>query len=105
MYLVSMLLIQLLDKIQRSLAERLSDGVKVNKYQIGYVAEPQDGIVDIERILHVAVHQAWRVNECDQAEILLLGRGDLRADVIETVVDFSERLQLRIQMYCGIAEQ
>ena len=44
--------------------------------------QPGDGAVDVEGVDHVSVHQTGRVHECHQAELLLLGGGDLSRQIV-----------------------
>lgn len=44
--------------------------------------QPQDNLVHVKRILHIAVHQAWRINKRHQAEPFLSRRADLCAQVL-----------------------
>ena len=50
----------------------LSDGIEENKDEVDQVAEPEDGLVDIEWVIHVAVDQTRCVDKCHQRELLLL---------------------------------
>lgn len=47
------------------------------------LTQPQNGLVDIKGVLHVPVHKTRRVHEGHQAELLLLGGGDLGGQVID----------------------
>jgi len=89
MNLVAVALIQLLNNVEGPLAQGLANRVKVNKDQVTNVAEPEYGVVDIERILHVTVNKSWRVYERDQVEVLLLGGCDLGVDIVQTAVNLS----------------
>ena len=89
MNLVAVALIQLLNNVEGPLAQGLANRVKVNKDQVANVAEPEYGVVDIERILHVAVNKSWRVYERDQVEVLLLGGCDLGVDIVQAAVNLS----------------
>lgn len=109
--LVSTFLTQLLHDVERAFAERLTHRVEKHKHQVGLFSckknvnemfvrrsrqlqsrwlnsalqrrtQPGDGAVDAKGVDHVSVHQTGRVHECHQAELLLLGGGDLSGQIV-----------------------
>lgn len=46
------------------------------------LTERGDGVVDLEGVHHISIHQTRSVNKRHQAELLLFGGGDLSAQVI-----------------------
>ena len=103
--LVAVRHIELLDNVERAFAQRLSDRIEEDKNEVGNVAEPENGRVHVERILHVAVDETGRVDERHQAELLLLARRDLRAHVVQAVLDVHEAFHLRVQVNGRVAQQ
>lgn len=55
-----------------------------------------DGIVDIKRVHHISIHQPWSVHKRHQAEFLLLGGGNLSAQVIRDT--YNIQLQVFIKL-------
>lgn len=47
------------------------------------LTEPEDGFVDVEGILHVAVDEAGRVDKGHQAELFLFRRRDFRVEIVD----------------------
>jgi hypothetical protein len=115
-----MRLVQMFDQVECALAQCLTDWIEKHKYQIRNVAlltgvsckkgfilfkkkkskrtKPQNGLVDIERVLHVTIHQTRRVNQCQQAELLLLACRNFRTHIVQDTIDVIQRLHLGIQM-------
>ena len=60
----------------------LSYGIEEDKDEIDEIPEPEDGLVDVERVVHVAIDEAWRVHEGDEGKLFLLRRRDLGGEVI-----------------------
>jgi hypothetical protein len=103
--LVAMVLVQLLDNVECALTQCLTDRVEVDEDEVGNVAEPQDGVVHVEWVLHVAVDEARRIDERDQVEVLLLAGCDLCVDIVQAAVNLRQCFQLWIQVHCGVAKQ
>lgn len=109
--LVSTFLTQLLHDVERAFAERLTHRVEKHKHQVGLFSckkngnetfvqrsrqprsrwldselqrrtQPGDGAVHVKGVDHVSVHQTGRVHKCHQAELLLLGGGDLSGQIV-----------------------
>ena len=58
-------------------------GCKINLSSRSYqIPEPQDGLVDVERVVHVAVYQPRRVDEGNQRELFGFGCRHLGVNVI-----------------------
>ena len=77
-----MFLAQGLHDVQGAFAQRLADRIKEHEDEVYEVSQPQYGLVDVERVVHVAVDQSGGIDEGDQRELLLLRGGDLRGEVI-----------------------
>ena len=60
----------------------LSDRIEEDKDEIDEIAEPEHCLVDIERIVHVSVHETRSVHKGHQGELLLLRGRNLRRDVV-----------------------
>ena len=52
----------------------LPDGVEEDEDEVNEVAEPQECAVHVERVVHVAVDEPWRVDKRDQRKFLLFRR-------------------------------
>ena len=69
------------------------------------VSKPEDGLVDIEWIVHVSIDQSRGVDESDERELLGLGRRDLGVDVVNQPVKLSQGLEVRVQVEGGVPGQ
>ena len=69
------------------------------------VSKPEDGLVDIEWIVHVSVDQSRGVDESDERELLGLGRRDLGVDVVNQAVKLGQGLEVRVQVEGGVPGQ
>ena len=69
------------------------------------VSQPEDGLVDIEWIVHVSVDQSRGVDESDERELLGLGRRDLGVDVVNQPLKLGQGLEVRVQVESGIPSQ
>ena len=69
------------------------------------IPEPQDSLVDVERVVHVAVYQPRRVDEGNQRELFGFGCRHLGVDVINQPVELGQRLEVRVKVEGGVASQ
>ena len=100
-----MLIVELLDYIEGSFAQRLAYWVEKHKNQIRNVAEPKYCFVHVEWIFHVTVDKTRRVDESNQAELFLFACSYLGAYVLETVLNINETFQLRVEMESGVTQK
>jgi hypothetical protein len=62
-HFLRVLVVEFLNKRHRPVAQRLTDRVEKYEDQVRQGSEPQNRIIDVEVVLHVAINQAWRVHK------------------------------------------
>ena len=83
----------------------LTNRIKEHEDQVTEIRKPQYGLIHIEWVAHVSVHQSRSVYEGDEGELLLLGGGDLCGQVVHQVGHLSQGFEVRIEVKSGIAGQ
>ena len=87
------------------LSKRLNIEPKLECRRSYQIPEPQDSLVDVERVVHVAVYQPRRVDEGNQRELFGFGCRHLGVDVINQPVELGQRLEVRVEVEGGVASQ
>ena len=54
---------------------------------------------------HVSIHKPRSVHESDERELLLLGGGDLRGEIVSQVGHLGQGFEVRVEVEGGIASE
>mmetsp|Transcript_17408 Transcript_17408/g.42939 ORF Transcript_17408/g.42939 Transcript_17408/m.42939 type:complete len:512 (-) Transcript_17408:11-1546(-) len=104
-HLLGVVLVEALHGDHGALAQRLPDGVEEAQDEVHVVRQPHDALHHIKRVLHLAVHQPGRVDHVHAREVLVLGRGDLREDVVTDALELLQPVDVVVELEGGVALQ